>query len=754
MPIQKKIPSLEEVEALINDATENFKDSIKNPTVLSSEDLNTLYGDSKLGYYFGGGGNSCGNKPEGVSAFGLFVVKTASGNYSQLMFAGKNNYYDLMKRDYISGSWGEWSYVPDRNKLNISVGCDHEYEITGKTGHEYAVAVPDGPVLIKRINGQTRRKSLNLFKSNGATDSRLTVVENDDGSITLNGTGGLAIVLYNPIYIGKSYTVLLRKISGSMVINSEDASVAGAGIVFDNNFLKEGEVKYYSYLNNTIKQMWVHENAIYTNYRIQLMIVEGKYTADTMPPFEPYDDTLVNSKCNLKSTGRNYFTLDDLESDSGSTISPITKSEFTWSDIGNRNSTAWVNFLTATYNRVGDFYLCFYADSDIKIFNFLNFVSGELWTNRRVHITSNSPNLWMANEGFSNITVRVMVSKEEITYEPYEESSMLVDKELGKYDYIDNVGHLLVKQTSEILTFDGSSDENWEQTWTNVSNKYRYQIAVQDTPYYDLISILTVSNFIDVSANDTWQCEEGVCVDGKYKRLIAYVDDINSVEEFKQWLQEHHLQVAYKLANSTFESINLEAGYQVWNSGLQIQETETIPYVLEKEYAISIPSQVEANTDMINSLSDVVEIIERNALTKTEASATYAKKSSIPTVPDTFMHSVKVEFQFDLLTATANGTFYFQFVSHNDEELTDLGEIPNHLSAMYANNVNFVATGCGQTTGTGDVAGQNIIVVGFEFKTNNGDYTLHYANITDLATIKHRVNFLVNDLEDIVSQAF
>ena len=501
-----------------------------------------------------------------------------------------------------------WSKIKEltNQKLTINLDCDHEYEITGKTGHEYAVAVPDGQVLIKRINGQTRRKSLNLFKSNGATDSRLTVVENDDGSITLNGTGGLGIVLSKPIYVGKSYTVLLRKISGSMVISSADASTSGSGIVFDNSFLKEGEVKYYSSLTNTITQIWVHENATYTNYRIQLMVVEGNYTADTMPPFEPFDDTLVNSKCNLKSTGRNYFTLDDLEQDSGSTITPITKSEFTRSDIGNRNSTAWVNFLTATYNRVGDFYLCFYADSDIKIFNFLNFVSGELWTNRRVHITSNSPNLWMANEGFSNITVRVMVSKEEITYEPYEESSMLVDKELGEFDYIDNVGHLLVKQTSEILTFDGSSDENWEQTGTNVSNKYRYQIAVQDTPYYDLISILTVSNFIDVSANDTWQCEEGVCVDGKYKMLIAYVDGINSVEEFKQWLQEHHVQVAYKLANSTFESINLEAGYQVWNSGLQIQETETIPYVLEKEYAVSLYSQVLAITSIVNSIPDDV----------------------------------------------------------------------------------------------------------------------------------------------------
>ena len=502
-----------------------------------------------------------------------------------------------------------WSKIKEltNQKLTINLDCDHEYEITGKTGHEYAVAVPDGQVLIKRINGQTRRKSLNLFKSNGATDSRLTVVENDDGSITLNGTGGLGIVLSKPIYVGKSYTVLLRKISGSMVISSADASTSGSGIVFDNSFLKEGEVKYYSSLTNTITQIWVHENATYTNYRIQLMVVEGNYTADTMPPFEPFDDTLVNSKCNLKSTGRNYFTLDDLEQDSGSTITPITKSEFTRSDIGNRNSTAWVNFLTATYNRVGDFYLCFYADSDIKIFNFLNFVSGELWTNRRVHITSNSPNLWMANEGFSNITVRVMVSKEEITYEPYEESSMLVDKELGEFDYIDNVGHLLVKQTSEVITLDGSSDENWAIVGSQSSgntNLFRWQGVSGSLRF---IGNILYSNIFGKGNGSIWgndiECIGNTATEILIRLSKEKCPDLNS---FKTWLASANLQVVFKLSTPTTEPINLEAGYQVWNSGLQIQETETIPYVLEKEYAVSLYSQILAITSIVNSMPDDV----------------------------------------------------------------------------------------------------------------------------------------------------
>lgn len=636
MPIQKKIPSLEEVEALINDATENFKDSIKNPTVLSSEDLNTLYGDSKLGYYFGGGGNSCGNKPEGVSAFGLFVVKTASGNYSQLMFAGKNNYYDLMKRDYISGSWGEWSYVTDRNKLNISVGCDHEYEITGKTGHEYAVAIPDGQVLIKRINGQTRRKSLNLFKSNGATDSRLTVVENDDGSITLNGTGGLAIVLYNPIYVGKSYTVLLRKISGSMVISSADASTSGSGIVFDNNFLKEGEVKYYSYLNGDVKQMWVHANATYTNYRIQLMVVEGKYTADTMPSFEPYDDTLVNSKCNLKSTSRNLLKITEQGSLALSGVSITIDAD---TIIMNGTATSNNNFLISTqgfdikstYSLKAFFeqgsisgYPSIWAlaeDGTNTAFGF-NGVAQSYSINYKVKEIKIG---FSQGDVFNNVKFKPMLvygSTAPTEYEPYEESSMLVDKELSEYDYIDNVGHLLVKQTSQVFNFDGSSNENWAIVGSQSSgntNLFRLQGFSGSLRF---VNDNASSNILGKGSNSIWsndiECLGNTATEILIRLSKERCPDLNS---FKTWLSSSNLQVVFKLSTPTTEPIQLEAGYQVWNSGLQIQETETLPYILGKEYAVSLYSQILAVTSIVNSIPDDVA-------SKSRVDQTYIKKDA------------------------------------------------------------------------------------------------------------------------------
>lgn len=537
----------------------------------------------------------------------LFILTSTNEYYS---FNGTS----LDKEGTLGGNSGE--------KLNVNLDCDHEYEITGKTGHEYAVAVPDGQVLIKRINGQTRRKSLNLFKSNGATDSRLTVVENDDGSITLNGTGGLAIVLSNPIYVGKSYTALLRKISGSMVISSADASSSGSGIVFDNNFLKEGEVKYYSSLTNTITQMWVHENATYTNYRIQLMVVEGEYTADTMPPFEPYDDTLVNSKCNLKSTSRNLLKITEQGQLSLSGVNITIDAD---TITMNGTATSSNNFLISTqgFNIKGTYLLkAFFeqgsitgipsiwalAEDGTNIAFRINGVAQSYSINYKVKEIRIG---FTQGDVFNNVKFKPMLvydSTAPTEYEPYEESSMLVDKELGEFDYIDNVGHLLVKQTSEVITLDGSSDENWgvvDSQAGKTSNLFRLVHFTSE----QVEGNAGVSNIFGEANDSIWSNDEecfGIASGDRAVFIRVSKEECPDVNSFRTWLSSYSFQFAYKKSTPTTEPIQLEAGYQVWNSGLQIQETETIPYVLEKEYAVSLYSQILAITSIVNSITDDV----------------------------------------------------------------------------------------------------------------------------------------------------
>lgn len=530
----------------------------------------------------------------------LFILTSTNEYYS---FNGTS----LDKEGTLGGNSGE--------KLNVNLDCDHEYEITGKTGHEYAVAVPDGQVLVKRINGQTRRKSLNLLKLNYADVPNLTMTENEDGSITLNGTGGCSLIFAKTIYAGKQISFYLEKVSGSVSIDSADN--AQSGMAFNNQWLPENTVQNGTTFQN-LTSIWVHAKATYTNYRFKLMVVEGTYTADTMPPFEPYDDNLVNSKCNLKSTSRNLLKITEQGQLSlfGVNIT-IDADTITM----NGTATSSNNFLISTQG--------FYINGTylLKAFIEQGSVSGipSIWllaedgrnTAFGINGVGQSYSInykvkeirigFTQGDVFNNVKFKPMLvygSTAPTEYEPYEESSMLVDKELGEYDYIDNVGHLLVKQTSEVITLDGSDDEGWSVApYTAQGNS----VFIRNLPDVDqtYINIPLVCNNVPVISVEDGDTGNSVGLNISYD-LRYYGTGLSDLNSFKTFLSQNPIKIVYKKQTLTTETIQLEAGYQVWNSGLQIQETETIPYVLEKEYAVSLYSQILAITSIVNSIPDDV----------------------------------------------------------------------------------------------------------------------------------------------------
>lgn len=81
-----------------------------NPTSTDTNNGN-LNSFTTPGFYYGGGGNSCKNKPTDVSAFGLIVFKTAAGFTSQLLVEGDNAAGKMWIRQYNTYAWSGWSYV-------------------------------------------------------------------------------------------------------------------------------------------------------------------------------------------------------------------------------------------------------------------------------------------------------------------------------------------------------------------------------------------------------------------------------------------------------------------------------------------------------------------------------------------------------------------------------------------------------------------------------------------------------------------
>ena len=83
--------------------------------------------------------------------------------------------------------------------LVLKVECDHAVEITGQTNHEYNLAIPDeSSVVITKIQGHSRRKSLNLLSLKPGTYAGVTLTyDNATGIYTFNGSSTGASILLN-----------------------------------------------------------------------------------------------------------------------------------------------------------------------------------------------------------------------------------------------------------------------------------------------------------------------------------------------------------------------------------------------------------------------------------------------------------------------------------------------------------------------------------------------------------------------------
>lgn len=82
---------------------------VQNPitasVALTNQNLNSYNTEPQCGWYYAGGGNSVTSKPSGVDAFGMFVMRTASGLYTQFLYDSNNK---LWTRTYSDSTWSTW----------------------------------------------------------------------------------------------------------------------------------------------------------------------------------------------------------------------------------------------------------------------------------------------------------------------------------------------------------------------------------------------------------------------------------------------------------------------------------------------------------------------------------------------------------------------------------------------------------------------------------------------------------------------
>ena len=153
------------------------------PTGSNLNDLDAL-GDT--GYYYAQGGNSCKNRPSGVDAFGLIVLRSASGAYAQILVSSNhNNSKTYVRTNYPAGTWSAWHTWTWDEELKTVAKTGSYNDLTNKP----AIPTVNNPTVTITQNGVSKG-TFTLNQSGSATialtDTNTTYTAGT--GLTLSGT--------------------------------------------------------------------------------------------------------------------------------------------------------------------------------------------------------------------------------------------------------------------------------------------------------------------------------------------------------------------------------------------------------------------------------------------------------------------------------------------------------------------------------------------------------------------------------------
>lgn len=140
------------------------------PVVLTNQNLNSYNTEEQCGYYYAGGGNTVSNKPSGVEYFGMFVMQTASGVFSQILYDNSNK---IWTRSYSSSSWSSWTALV-RTTDTIAKAASATQDSAGQTintTYVKSVTASGRTVTVTKGNGTTSQFTTQDTTYSAATQS-------------------------------------------------------------------------------------------------------------------------------------------------------------------------------------------------------------------------------------------------------------------------------------------------------------------------------------------------------------------------------------------------------------------------------------------------------------------------------------------------------------------------------------------------------------------------------------------------------
>lgn len=463
-------------------------------------------------------------------------------------------------KKFLNGE-GEWVEVNESINGNT---------VTGST---FSGETSDCGVQILEVQGKTVQQTTNgyqLFDASklpSKSDGGANVINNEDGSYTIGGSGSLSTVFNHYVTLTKEETLKIFK-KGTL-FGKVDSSVAPypSFLVYANGKYTELNLPDTNLHSIEITEEMLNADDLYSRLRfysssgstikagtIKPMLYQDgdgtwePYTGGKPAPNPDYAMEIENVNIlKINSRGRNLFNNEEaingkaindkgviIENPSWSLsdyirIKPMTKYSF-----NGVQSTYNTNNLTVRLYNEDKEYLS-YLSVAIKS------STGETWGSFTSSENAYYMQFCIKNDEKEGV---ILSQGEVIPYEPYIDTTVETSLSLAEGDTYENGQITRVRKQ---VVFDGSSDESW---FLSSSVKKRMIIGI-----------------IDAKASQRVKCNRFIPSNVSTEKLYeCYLDNNNNfyinsqfetIEEWKTWLQSHPLTVEYELETPTTEEFKV-----------------------------------------------------------------------------------------------------------------------------------------------------------------------------------------------------
>lgn len=142
----------------------------KSVELSNDANLNSYNSLDKCGWYYARGGNTVTNKPSGVDYFGMFVMRTESGVFTQILYDNSNK---IWTRSYSSSSWSSWTALVQTTDTiaNATKATQDSAGQTINTTYVKSVTASGRTVTVTKGNGTTSQFTTQDTTYGAATQS-------------------------------------------------------------------------------------------------------------------------------------------------------------------------------------------------------------------------------------------------------------------------------------------------------------------------------------------------------------------------------------------------------------------------------------------------------------------------------------------------------------------------------------------------------------------------------------------------------